>query len=171
MLREHYCVVIALEQTPTGDTQRSGEATPETSSTQRGGGATPEKLSNHVVGFFLITDSIYSRNPAARLSESFLVIGKQFRGRGLGREVSTMDLALKKELGYLGSLDDTVLGNRRMLHLFKGNAYSSVTVGVIPDGSVMADGRSEDQVLVLFDIVGAGDNIKTMTVMARESMC
>jgi len=121
---------------------------------------------SYPVGYTIITDSWYTRNPDTHLGESSIFIDEEFRGRNLGRESTILELALMKELGYKGSLNDLLLSNARMGHVLRSSSVPPISVGTIPDGTYTAGYGWDDQVLTYADL----KQVPTFSQMAKESL-
>lgn len=100
---------------------------------------------SQVIGFTLIGDSWYTRTRKSLAFESNLVIRADYRGRGLGRESTDIELALGVELGYRVSINDWLASNQRMAHVVRQRTGGRVVaIGTIQRGTFTADRNSAD---------------------------
>ena len=140
MLLEHHCVVFEEEST------------------------------GSLIGSTFVGDSWYVRSKKGRLGESSLVVSREFRGKGLGGEMTNIELGLLKDLGYRGTVNDSLASNHRMgTILRKEHGGRMVTIGVIPNGTFTAQGIGwEDQLLYWndFDVT----KVRNFMELARESL-
>ena len=105
-----------------------------------------------IIGSILIGDSWFVRNSQSKVSESSIVVSEAYQGRGFGKELIWIEMALQKELGYVASINDFLASNARMRSVIGGvMAGKYAVLGQIPKGSYTEGAGWDDQIIQMFD--------------------
>ena len=105
-----------------------------------------------IIGFTVVGDSWFVRNSQSKVSESSIVVSDAYQGRGLGKELVWIELALQKELGYVASINDFLASNGRMRSVIgRVMAGKYAVLGQIPKGSYTEGVGWDDQIVQMYD--------------------
>jgi len=115
----------------------------------RGLFATAELVVNvkQLVALWTVSDSWYVRSKKSRCCESNLVISPEFQGRGIGRELISIENSIQVELGYTSMINDYSASNERMRLLTQRLSGRTITIGYLPRGLYTAGVGWDDQVI------------------------
>ena len=105
-----------------------------------------------IIGFTAFGDSGYVRNSQSKVSESSVVLSDAYQGRGLGKELVWVELALQKELGYVASINDCLASNGRVRSVIgRVMAGKYAVLGQISKGSYTEGVGWDDQIVQMYD--------------------
>ena len=111
-------------------------------------------------------DSWYVRSPKSRCCESNLVVTPEFQGRGFGRDMIEVEMAIGRELGYTTMINDHSASNGRMRHvLWRMFGRKLVVIGCLPRGVYTAGVGWDDQVISRQNV----EDIRPFTEIAERS--
>jgi len=114
----------------------------------------------------MVNDSWYVRSKKSRCCESNLVISPEFQGRGIGREMISLELSIEVELGYSSMINDYSASNDRMrLILRRLFGRRLVIIGCLPRGLYTTGVGWDDQIITFQKL----DDIRPFTEIAEHS--
>jgi len=119
-----------------------------------------------LVALLSVGDSWYVRSPKSRCCESNVVVSPEFQGRGFGREMIHIEMAIGRELGYTTMINDRSASNERMRHVLRRMFGSKlVVIGCLPRGVYTAGVGWDDQVISFQNV----EDIRPFTEIAEHS--
>ena len=119
-----------------------------------------------LVALLSVSDSWYVRSRKSCCCESNLVVSPEFQGRGIGREMIDIEMAIGVELGYTTMINDYSASNQRMrLVLRRMFGRKLVIIGCIPRG-VYTTGIGWDDQVICFQNV---EDVRPFTEIAEHS--
>ena len=93
-----------------------------------------EEDSGKIIAFSAVCDSWFVRSRASRTVEADLFVSKEFRSKGVGKEITFLDMGISKDRGYQRVVNDTAIDNDIMLNLNRSLSATFI-VGTIHKGA------------------------------------
>ncbi|MDR0904991.1 MAG: GNAT family N-acetyltransferase [Oscillospiraceae bacterium] len=102
-----------------------------------------------ICGFYILHPNNIGR--CSHVANATYCVSKNFRGRGVGRQLVPASLAEAKSLGFRGiQFNAVVAGNVAAVTLYKNNGFN--IVGTIPGGFRLKDGTYSDMYIMYRDL-------------------
>ena len=102
-----------------------------------------------------IVPNVMSRSVDPCLADCYMVIAEDYRNKGLGIHILSIVTQLQRELGYTGSLSDTVSENVAMNRLVEKLGYSYV--GCIPKAAEGTNGEMIHMIIMFLSLKNEGN--------------
>ena len=93
-----------------------------------------EEDSGKIIAFSVVCDSWFVRSRASRTAENDLFVSKEFRSKGVGKEITFLDMGISKDRGYQRAVNDMAIGNDTMINANRSHVATYI-VGTIHKGA------------------------------------
>ena len=94
-------------------------------------GVVEEQDTGRIMGCFITRgESLFARHGRPGIARSMVLMSKKFRGKGIGEEITALELGISRDIGNTHILNNTTIGNDKMMKIIS-NTPGLAVIGTI----------------------------------------